>query len=134
MTSDQLDEVPEERRALFASFLDNAAGRACDFPLLGQGRLTHRTIVGHTGQPAIATEGDPVLIQRVRQSERKVLLNVFNTGDATVERLVPWSVVGVSSDWLLTAAHDDVTPVRTQEGVVVSVPSHGSCLLAFSRP
>jgi alpha-galactosidase len=133
MTSDQLDEVPEDRRALFASFADNAASRACDFPLLGQGRLTHRTIVGHTGQPAIATEGDPVLIQRVRHSESKVVLNVFNTGDTAVERLVPWSVVGAGSDWGLTASDDGVSPVRTDEGVVVSVPPHGSCLLTFSR-
>jgi alpha-galactosidase len=133
MTSDQLDEVPEDRRALFASFADNAASRACDFPLLGQGRLTHRTIVGHAGQPAIATGGDPVLIQRVRHSESKVVLNVFNTGDTAVERLVPWRVAGVGSDWALTTAAEDLMPTRTQEGLVVSVPPHGSCLLTFSR-
>jgi alpha-galactosidase len=114
MTSDQLDEVPEERRALFASFVDNAANRACDFPLLGQGR-------------------DPVLIQRVRQSEGKVVLNVFNTGDAAVERLVPWSVAGVGPDWAVKSLDEPVTPVRTQEGVLVPVPPHGSCLLTFTR-
>lgn len=133
MTSDQLDEVPEERRALFASFADNAASRACDFPLLGQGRLTHRTIVGHTGQPVIATEGDPVLIQRMRHSESKVVLNVFNTGETAVERVVPWSALGTGADWGLTSTDDAVSPVRTDEGVLVSVLPHGSCLLTFSR-
>ena len=132
MTSDQLDEVPESRRALLATLATTAIPRPCDFPLLGQGRLTHRTIVGHTGQPALATEGDPVLIQRVRQADGKVTLNVFNTGDVVVERVMPWSMVGGECSWVVEAAEHEYAPVRTPDGLKVSVPPHGSLLLTFA--
>ena len=42
----------------------------------------------------MVTEGDPVLVQRVRRGDGSVLVNVFNTGDLAAERLVPWELAG----------------------------------------
>ena len=134
MTSDQLDEVPEERRALFASFAADSANRPCDFPLLGQARHHHRAGVGHTGQPTILTESDPVLIQRVRQPDGKLLINVFNTGDHDVERLVPWTLVDGPREVEAVDGEGGAALVSTPEGVEVAVSAHGSCLLSFAQP
>jgi hypothetical protein len=133
MTSDQLDEVPQERRALFASFAADCANRPCDFPLLGQGRLSHRAAVGHTGQATIVTEGDPVLIQRVRQPGGELLLNVFNTGDREVDRLVPWDLVGGPREVEAVGGEGGTALVSRPEGVEVTLPAHASCLLTFAE-
>ncbi|MEA3181219.1 MAG: alpha-galactosidase [Gammaproteobacteria bacterium] len=69
MTSDQLDEVSDERRRLLAQLIADGSARTCDFPQLGQ--------------------GDSVLVQRVRDSSGAQLINVFNTGDQAAERSVP---------------------------------------------
>lgn len=132
MTSDQLDEVPEERRTLFAALAADSANRPCDFPLLGRARLSHRAAVGHTGQPALLSEGDPVLIQRVRQAGGKLLLNIFNTGDREVERLVPWEIVGGHRDVEAVDGDGGAASVSTSDGIEVVVPAHASCLLTFA--
>ena len=60
MTSDKLDEVPDERAALFASLLRQDSLR-CDFPEIGR------------------TDG--LIIQRVRQQDGTVRCNLFNPTD-----------------------------------------------------
>ena len=69
MTSDQLDEVSEERRQLLAKLIGDGTTHTCDFPRLGQ--------------------GDSVLVQQVKEGDGTVLTNVFNTGDQPAERAVP---------------------------------------------
>jgi hypothetical protein len=76
MTSEQLDEVSEERRKLLAQLLGNGKARTCDFPQLGQ--------------------GDCVLVQQVRENDGSMLINLFNTGDNTAERTLPGRDVPVS--------------------------------------
>ncbi len=51
MTSDQLDEVPEARRALLADLAGDGAPFQCDFPLLGQIRARHRLAPAPDGRP-----------------------------------------------------------------------------------
>lgn len=86
MTSDQLDEVSEERRQLLAQLIGDGTTHTCDFPRLGQ--------------------GDSVLVQQVQESDGTVLTNVFNTGDQPAERTVPgWDTpvaVGAHESRLLT--------------------------------
>ncbi|MDB6088825.1 MAG: alpha-galactosidase [Gammaproteobacteria bacterium] len=132
MTSDQLDEVPEERRAMFAEFAKDTNTNRCDFPRLGGSPLHHRMSVGHSGQPAVVSEGDPVLIQRVQRPDGAVLINVFNTGDASAERLITWSLASSRNDAVVSPSHEGPAPIRTPEGVKVTVPAHGTCLLVFS--
>jgi alpha-galactosidase len=134
MTSDQLDEVPSERRALFAAFAADSANQPCDFPLLGQTRLSHRAGLGHTGQPTIVTEGDPVLIQRIRKPGGKLWVNVFNTGDTEVERLVPWELVGGLREVEALDGEGGAALVSTTRGIEVTIPAHASCLLSFAKP
>jgi alpha-galactosidase len=69
MTSDQLDEVSEERRQLLARLIGDGTTHTCAFPRLGQ--------------------GDNVLVQQATESDGTVLINVFNTGDQPAERSVP---------------------------------------------
>jgi alpha-galactosidase len=69
MTSDQLDEVSEERRQLLARLIGDGTAHTCDFPRLGQ--------------------EDNVLVQQATESDGTVLINVFNTGDQPAERSVP---------------------------------------------
>ena len=129
MTSDQLDEVPSGRRALFASFAADSANQPCDFPLLGQAELRHHATRGHTGQPTIATEGDPVLIQRVTQPDGKVLLNVFNTADHELKRLVPWELLGGPRPVAAVDGEGGAAFVSLPEGIALTLRPHTSCLL-----
>jgi len=69
MTSDQLDEVSEERRQLLTELIGDGTTHTCHFPRLGQ--------------------GDNVLVQQVQKRDGTVLTNVFNTGDQPAERAVP---------------------------------------------
>ncbi|HEY2400251.1 MAG TPA: glycoside hydrolase family 36 protein [Steroidobacteraceae bacterium] len=69
MTSDQLDEVSEERRQLLARLIGNGTTHTCSFPRLGQ--------------------GDSVLVQQVTEGDGTVLTHVFNTGDHPAERSLP---------------------------------------------
>ena len=64
MTSDHLDEVPQDRRELLASLIGDGAPFQCDFPELGN-------------------EPDAVLVQRAGK-----VLNLFNTGASATTRVV----------------------------------------------
>jgi len=81
MTSDQLDEVSEERRQLLAQLIGDGTTHTCTFPRLGQ--------------------GDSVLVQQVTESDGTVLTHVFNTGDHPAERSVSGWTAPVA-----VAAHD----------------------------
>jgi alpha-galactosidase len=72
MTSDQLDEVSEDRRQLFAQLLGDGKTRPCSFPQLGR--------------------ADPVLVQQVAQDDGTVLINMFNTADTVADRVVPLDI------------------------------------------
>jgi hypothetical protein len=89
MTSDQLDEIPEARRALFADLARDSAARSCDFPLLGAQPVRHRVGLTPTGAPALLSEGDPVILQRFTRPDGSTHLNVFNTGDSAEKRIIP---------------------------------------------
>ena len=94
MTSDNLDEVPEARRALLANLAADGQPFTCDFPRLGESALRHGVGRNPVGGMMMTTEADPVLVQRVRRADGTILLNVFNTGEWPVERLVPWAIAG----------------------------------------
>lgn len=132
MTSDQLDDVPPARRALFAGFARDSQARTCDFPLLGQTPLRHSAGVGHTGVPVVVSEGDPVLVQRVRLDDGSVRLNVFNTGDEAAQRTIPWSVAGCSSDAVITSTDPGPSPTAHDSGIRVTIQPHASRLLKIN--
>jgi hypothetical protein len=117
MTSDQLDEVPEERRAWLAELLVDGEVRPCDFPAL----LTP------------SSERDRVIVQRVARAEGTVLVNVLNAGDAAGEALIDWALAGCGTDALVGALAQQRRWSRTAEGVRVSLPPHGSVQLLFEK-
>jgi hypothetical protein len=114
MTSDQLDEVPEERRALFAELAQESEVKPCDFPLLG------------------LADRDPVLIQRRRRADGSTWVNVVNTGDEPAERLVTWVVAGCAPRVDVRALDPAASTLRTEEGVRVRLAPHTACRLAFA--
>ena len=132
MTSDQLDEVPAERGKLFADLARVRQPVPCEFPMLGQDALRHRMSVSHTGKPMPVAEGDPVLLQRVRQPDGSVLIHLFNTGDSRADRLVEyrWAGLGDAVDVEPLEAEDRSEKARS--GVHVVLRPHASCLLRFS--
>lgn len=93
MTSDLLDEVPAERRALLHELAGDGAPFQCEFPELGQTALGYTLGTAPNGKPMAVSHGDPVLIQRVRRRDGSRLVNVFNTGEAPVERTVEGQTV-----------------------------------------
>jgi hypothetical protein len=95
MTSDRLDEVSDERGRLFAELARESRLRRCDFPQLGRVALRHRIGTSHTGAPRLISEGDPVLLQRVRRSDGTTLLSLLNTGSTAVDREVGASRVSL---------------------------------------
>jgi alpha-galactosidase len=115
MTSDQLDEVPEERRALFAQLAGDPAVRPCDFPRLGRG-------------PA----RDPVLVQRARRPDGSVWVNVLNAGDEPADRTVTWETAGSGADAEVRPLDAVQTWQRTEQGVRVTLPPRTACRFAFS--
>ena len=42
----------------------------------------------------MVSEGDPVLVQRVRRADGSALINVFNVSDLATDWLVPWELAG----------------------------------------
>lgn len=124
MTSEQLDEVPVARRALFAELGGNGVPFQCEFPRLGEGGLRYRLGTAPDGQPMAISDGDPVLLQRVRRSDGSVLLNVFNTGDEPVERLIAWSDFGATSAFAIAESGETLPTVLG--GVVVALRPHQS--------
>lgn len=128
MTSDQLDEVPEPRRQLLADLAADGVPYACEFPLLGQTALRYRLGSSPTGAPMAVSEGDPLLVQRVRRPDGSLLVNVFNTGDDSTERLIGWELAG---------GHGDVTEdggaVQTDSGgILVRLRPHQSRLFRIA--
>jgi hypothetical protein len=115
MTSDQLDEVPEHRRAMFAEFARASAPQSCDFPMFGT-------------NPG----GDPVLIQRVTRVDGSVLINVFNTGDSTAERLIPWELTACRAGSRVTPLGTSSRYAPAAAGIQVAVSPHAACLLLIS--
>src|SRR5688572_3568169 len=90
--------------------------------------------VGHTGKPMVVSEGDCVLMQRVRQPDGAVLIHLFNTGDQMADRLVEWQCaeLGDTVDvQLLDAGH---SYEKMEAGVQVLLRPHASCRLLFSGP
>ncbi|WP_309083729.1 alpha-galactosidase [Chelativorans sp.] len=127
MTSDQLDEVPEPRRALLAELAGSGEPFTCDFLQLGQPGLRYRLGTGPDGQPLAVAEGDPVLLQRVRRADGSVLLNVFNTGALPAERLVPWELFGGQGEMKVS---EDGTPCpASAAGIFVRLAPYQSRLL-----
>jgi alpha-galactosidase len=86
MTSDRLDEISAERGRLFADLARESRPQPCDFPQLGRVTLRHRIGTSHTGAPKLMSEGDPVLMQRVRRADGSVLVALLNTGSTPVDR------------------------------------------------
>jgi hypothetical protein len=129
MTSDHLGEVSQARRALLRRLAGAGEAFACDFPLLGSGPLTHAIATGPTGRPMMVSEGDPVLVQRVRRVDGSVLANVFNTGDLATDRLVPWALAGSPGPVPVTEEGAPVT--ASARGVHVALGPHQSRQLTF---
>ncbi|HWT31026.1 MAG TPA: glycoside hydrolase family 36 protein, partial [Propylenella sp.] len=132
MTSDHFGELPEDRVGLFAELLSEDAYR-CDFPLLGQGAIRYAPGTGAETSPTLAAQGDAVIVQSVRRSDGATLVNVFNTGEAEAERLLPWSVAGASGP-VPIATECCAYPATDASGVHVRVPPHASQLLVFGGP
>jgi alpha-galactosidase len=133
MTSDQLDEVSAQRGELFAELAAVAEPRPCDFPRLGQDALRHRVSIGHTGQSIVVSEGDCVLMQRLRQADGTVLVHLLNTGDQAADRLIDWQSAQLGEEvdvQVLDAGH---RCVKMDAGVHVLLRPHASCRVLFSR-
>ncbi len=129
MTSDQLDDVPEARRELLAVLAGDGQPYQCDFPQLGKTRLSYRLGTAPNGQPMAISEGDPVLIQRVRWADGSVLLNVFNSGDAAVERQLDPALAGNAPRQV---AESGVVMALSKNGVALRLEPHQSRQLLFS--
>ena len=128
MTSDQLDKVPQPRRQLLAELAGDGRPFQCEFPLLGKTSLGYRLGTAPNGQPMAVSEGDPVLIQRVRRGDGRVLLNAFNTGDVPVERLVDRALLGSPG----TITEDGAPIARSEAGLFVSLRPHQSRLFVVT--
>lgn len=127
MTSDQLDDVPEPRRRLLAELAGDGVPYSCEFPLLGQTALRYRLGTAPTGAPMAVSEGDPLLVQRVRRADGSVLVNLFNTGDNPLERLVGWDLAGRQG-----AVMEDGAVVDPEHaGILVRLRPHQSRLFVI---
>lgn len=128
MTSDHLDEVPAERRDLLTRLLDDGKPFTCDFPLAGTLPLTHGLGTVPNGKPAMTTTADPVIVQRLYRGQ-ETILNIFNTGAHTTDRLVPWSLAG--QDGACPVHEDGQQLVGGEAGVQVTLAPFQSRLLSF---
>lgn len=72
------------------------------------------------------SEGDPVLLQRLRRPDGTVLLNLFNTGDRAVERLIGWADCGMATP--LAIEEDGIALPATADGIFVALRPHQSRL------
>jgi alpha-galactosidase len=124
MTSDQLDDVPEPRRKLLRQLAGDGVPFSCEFPLLGKTALRYRLGVAPNGTPMAVSEGDPLLVQRVRRADGSVLLNLFNTGDDPVERLIDWDLAGKRGE----VSEDDTVVATDDAGMLVQLRPHQSRL------
>jgi alpha-galactosidase len=92
MTSDNFNEIPDDRRAMFADLAARSDSFACDFPELGQADLSYSTRTHADGTATIGTHASPVLVQRI-VTDSTTLLNVFNTQDQTIEKRVTAALI-----------------------------------------
>ena len=89
MTSDHLDEVSPERKAMFAAFLRQTDPRPSHFPELGRAALRYSLGTNHLGKPAAIATSDAVLMQHIVEADGTVSINAFNTGALTAHRMLP---------------------------------------------
>jgi hypothetical protein len=108
--------------------------RPCDFPRLGLDALRHRIGVGHRGQPVVISAGDPVLVQRVRQTDGAVLIHVFNTGDQEEERLIEPQLAQPGVAALVKVLDCEQNWRASDAGVHVRLRPHASRRLLFPAP
>ncbi|WP_105383041.1 glycoside hydrolase family 36 protein [Neorhizobium alkalisoli] len=128
MTSDQLDEIPAERRELLARLTGDGKPFACDFPLAGTLQLTHGEGTGPTGKPIMTTTADPVIVQRLQHGD-ETILNIFNTGEHHLDRLVPWTLAQRGGPCSVT---EDGRSVQASEaGVQLLLEPFQSRVLSF---
>lgn len=97
-----LDEVPAARRALLAELLIDPTPRPCRFPELGHSSLRYTLGTGPTGKPVARSHADPVLVQVVKRADDRVLVNLFNTGSTTEDRLLGWRAFGLDTPSTVT--------------------------------
>ena len=128
MTSDQLDEVPDGRRELLTRLLADGKPFICDFPLAGTLPLTHGLGVGPNGKPMMTTTADRVIVQRLRRGE-ETILNVFNTGEHALDRLVPWTLAERRGPCAVT--EDGQTVKVSEAGVLLRLGPFQSRVLWF---
>ncbi len=131
MTSDALNELPDERLRLWKLLL-NSQKSICDFPLLGQTPLTHQVdLAGNVETHAF----DPVIVQVRAAISSNDLFAVFimNTGDKPVQRTYTLHQFGLLApmycfDWTATYAYPDK---KTHLDVVLA--AHGGTLFFLSQ-
>lgn len=116
MTSDALDELPEDRVRLLKLALQPARS-ICRFPLLGA--------------------GDPVSVQ-VRQSAgadspARVAIFVFNTGDAPAQRSYSLAGLGLDGAWHITEWIEGRAWEQPVDRIAVTLAPHDGVLLFASR-
>jgi alpha-galactosidase len=130
MTSDHFGEMPPERRELFRYLAGDGASFACDYPMLGRASMRHEVGPAPEGRLKVVTEADPVVVQRVSRPAG-VLLNVFNTGDLPVERLLPWALAGGAGECPVT--EDGAAVAAANAGLYVTIAPHRSRQFLFAR-
>jgi hypothetical protein len=57
--------------------------------------LRHRIGTSHTGAPKLLSEGDPVLVQRVREADGTTRVSLLNTGSIAVDREIAGATVSL---------------------------------------
>jgi hypothetical protein len=124
MTSDLLDEVSPERRALFAALLADPQPDQCRFPELGRAASRYTLSTGPTGKPMAIAHADPVLIQQVPRADGSMLVNVFNTSDHATDRLVGWETFGHQA--AVPISENGEACVTAAEGIRVSLRPYQS--------
>jgi hypothetical protein len=73
-----------------------------------------------------------VLVQRVRQPDGAVLINLFNTGDYETDRLVEWRWAGLTGALDVKVLDAGGRCEQTGSGVHVVLRPHASCRLRFA--
>jgi len=119
-----LDEVPDARRALLAELLADPAPRPCRFPELGRPPLRYTLGTGPTGKPVVQSHADPVLVQVVERADGTVLVNLFNTGSTTEDRLLDWRTFG--PDTPSTVTENGQRCASTSSGIPVQLRPYQS--------
>jgi alpha-galactosidase len=129
LTSDQFDEISEERRELFTA-LAGLPNTPCEFPRLGRAVLRHRMSAHSDGKACIATESsDPVIVQKTARPDGCVIVNVFNTGEEEAQRLIGWNEVGCVGQVKVSLYPNRESYFQEDAGVRVYVAAHEALTL-----